>query len=180
MNRRTLTQLALGGVLVAALSACAVVSEPERSASPTVSVPPVTAPTDAPSAEATTAPSDDDVVGTVVRFSSDRTSVDVTISADSPAVRDFLSRLPLDVTFEEFAGREKITYLEPDLNWQGSPGFDPSDGDLIYYTPWGNLGFYYNADGIHYSDATLEIGTYDASAEQLALLEGSVRIEVVE
>ena len=46
-------------------------------------------------------------------------------------------------------------------------GHDPEDGDLIYYVPWGNLGFYYNAEGIGYSDATIHLGTYDAQLEQL-------------
>ncbi len=38
----------------------------------------------------------------------------------------------------------------------------------------------YNADGIDYSDATLHIGTYVATEEQLSLLEGGpVTVEVV-
>ena len=61
------------------------------------------------------------------------------------------------------------------------PGSDPEDGDLIYYIPWGNLGFYYNTAGVGYSDATLHIGTYDATEEQLSLLEGgTVTIEIVD
>ncbi|WP_344783092.1 cyclophilin-like fold protein [Microbacterium kribbense] len=119
-------------------------------------------------------------MGTVVRFASDRTSVGVTVGEDSPTVRDFLSRLPLEMTFEEFNGREKIAYFDPELTTEGSPGSDPENGDLIYFASWGNLGFYYNADGIDYSDATIHIGTYSAAADQLALLEGGqVTIEVV-
>jgi hypothetical protein len=139
-------------------------------------------------AEPTPEPSDsatDDaaasVVGTVVRFTSGRTFVDVTVEEDSPGVRDFLSMLPLEVTIEEFNGREKIAYLPRELEYEGSRGSDPEDGDLIYYTPWGNLGFYYNADGIEYSDSTLHIGTYQATEEELSLLEGAgVTIEIVE
>ena len=120
-------------------------------------------------------------VGTVVRFTSERTSVDVTVGMDSPGVRDFLSMLPLEVTIEEFSGREKIAYLPRELEYEGSPGSDPADGDLIYYAPWGNLGFYYNAAGIEYSDSTLHIGTYDASEAELSLLEGGgVTIEIVD
>ncbi|MFK3834821.1 cyclophilin-like fold protein [Microbacterium sp. NPDC087868] len=119
-------------------------------------------------------------MGTVVRFTSDRTSVDVTIGEDSPGVRDFLSLLPTQLTFEEFNGKEKISYLPRELNYEGSPGSDPEDGDLIYFTPWGNLGFYYDASGIDYSDATLHIGTYNATEDQLALLEGSVTVEIVD
>ncbi len=118
------------------------------------------------------------IIGTVVRFTSEATSVDVTIGADSPAVRDFLSMLPLTLTLEEHAGREKIGYLPRALTLDGSPGSDPEDGDLIYFIPWGNLGFYYNAEGIGYSDQTLHIGTYETSPEQLEALEGTVTIEV--
>jgi hypothetical protein len=119
------------------------------------------------------------IIGTIVRFTSEATSVDVTIGADSPAVRDFLSMLPLTLTLEEHAGREKIGYLPRALTLDGSPGSDPENGDLIYFVPWGNLGFYYNAEGIAYSDQTLHIGTYEASPEQLEALEGTVSIDVV-
>ena len=123
----------------------------------------------------------DQIVGTIVRFTSDRTTVDVTIGEDNPTVRDFLSLLPVEVGVEEFSGREKIASLSRELTTEGSPGSDPEDGDLIYFAPWANLGFYYNADGIGYSDATIHIGSYTATADQLALLEGSpVTIELVD
>ncbi|NAZ85728.1 hypothetical protein GTR00_06375 [Kineococcus sp. T90] len=120
------------------------------------------------------------VVGTVVRFTSPRTSVDVTIGQDSPASRDLLSMLPLTLPVQDLAGREKISYLPRELQHAGTPGSDPEDGDLIYFTPWGNLGFYYDASGIGYSDDTLHLGTYEAAIEQLEVLEGeAVRVEVV-
>jgi hypothetical protein len=118
------------------------------------------------------------VIGNIVRFTSEATSLDVTIGADTPAVRDFLSMLPLTLTLEEYAGREKIGYLPRPLTHHGSPGSDPEDGDVIYFTPWGNLGFYYNTSGVGYSDLTLHIGTYQASLEQLEELEGTVTIDV--
>ena len=121
----------------------------------------------------------DGVVGTVVRFSNDSYQVDVTIDEDNPTVRDLLSRLPLTMVVEEYAGREKIGYFDPRLEIAGSPGTDPEDGDLIYFTPWGNFGFYYNASGIGYSDQTIHLGTYQASAQDLQRLEGSVTIDVV-
>lgn len=169
--------------LIAAIAACAPTpgaqpGESRAAASPTAA-PTAAMPETAPSAAAS-AEAPDRVEGTAVRFTSDRTSVEVTIGEDSPAVRDFLSMLPLQVPFEEFAGREKIAYLPRELNHTGSPGSDPEDGDLIYFTSWGNLGFYYNAEGIDYSDATLHIGTYSATEEQLSLLEGDVTIEIVD
>ncbi|MDV6268453.1 cyclophilin-like fold protein [Rhodococcus globerulus] len=118
--------------------------------------------------------------GTVVRFTSGETAVDVTIESDNPTTRDFLSMLPLTLSVEEFAGREKISQLPRKLETDRSPGSDPEDGDLIYYAPWGNIGFYYDTDGIGYSDQTIHLGTYDGSVEQLSRLEGGdVTAEVV-
>lgn len=121
-----------------------------------------------------------EIVGTTVRFSSNATSVDVAIGEDHPAARDFLSMLPLTITVEEFSGREKISYLPRELRHRGSPGSDPESGDLIYFVPWGNLGFYYNAEGIGYSDDTIHLGTYHASVEQLERLEGEVAVEIID
>lgn len=116
----------------------------------------------------------------LVRFTSGETAVDVTITPDNPTARDFLSLLPLTLPVEEFAGREKLGQLPRGLETTGSPGSDPEDGDLIYFIPWGNVGFYYNTDGIGYSDQTIHLGTYNATAEQLARLEGgSVSVQIV-
>lgn len=133
--------------------------------SPTAQAP---TPTIAPSPPEPAAPEE-----TVVRFSSDGTVVDVTIAPDSPAASDFISMLPLTLTVEEYGGREKISYLPRSLDTSTSAGSTPVVGDLSYYAPWGNLVFYYNTDGIGYSDQTIHLGTYSATPEQLALLEGS-------
>lgn len=181
MKRRNFTVVGTA-VLFATISACTPAPEAPRSRAPTSAIPssssatPEATPTTSASPEAT-----DQVVGTVVRFTSDRTSIDVTIDEDNPAVRDLLTMLPLELPIEEFDGSEKIASLPRELNHAGSPGSDPEDGDLIYYTPWGNLGFYYDTAGIGYSDATLHIGTYAATEEQLSLLEGgTVTIEIVD
>src|SRR5215213_6688210 len=145
-------------------------AKPARTDSPAS---PTIAPSAPPAASSETPDGDvEQVVGTVVRFSAGSTSVEVAIGEDNPAVRDFLSMLPLTLTLEEFDGREKISYLPRKLEHAGSPGSDPEDGDLIYYTPWGNLGFYYNTAGIGYADDVIHLGTYDASLEQLAQLAG--------
>ena len=87
--------------------------------------------------------------------------------------------LPLTVTMEEFARREKIADLPRPLQFEGTPGSDPQDGDLIYFVPWGNLGFYYNTSGIGFSDQTIHLGRYNATPDELARFEDQeVRVEV--
>jgi hypothetical protein len=143
-------------------------------------VQPTVAPSTTVTASAATVGGGSQIVGTRVRFSAGTKSVEVTIGEDNPAARDFLSMLPLTLKLEEFTGREKISYLPRKLAHTGSPGTDPEDGDLIYYVPWGNLGFYYNTAGVGYSDQTIHIGKYTASREQLSQLEGqNVTVEVV-
>jgi hypothetical protein len=125
-------------------------------------------------------PDIDAVDATIVRFTSGETHIDVTMTNDTSTSRDFLSMLPLTLALEEFNGREKISYLPRRLDTTGSGGSDPEDGDLIYFVPWGNLGFYYNAEGIGYSDEVIRLGTYEATLDELALLEGDgVTVEIV-
>lgn len=160
MKRRT------AGVLLLALAVVSCSPSPTGEATPS-------------SASATSSPAAGSVVGTVVRFSAGSVSLDVTIGEDNPATRDFLSMLPLTVTMEEFAGREKIADLPRPLHYKGSPGSDPEDGDLIYFVPWGNLGFYYNTSGIGFSDQTIHLGRYNATLDELARFEDQeVRVEV--
>ena len=179
-------------ILVAVfVAACASpsTSTPLSTAVPSAPSEPVPTPTQPASTMPSTLPasssetpdgSADEIVGTVVRFTAGSTSVEVTIDQDNPAIRDFLSMLPFTLTVEEFAGREKIAYLPRELTHTGSPGSDPEDGDLIYYVPWGNIGFYYNTAGIGYSDQTIHLGTYDALLDQLEQLEGQgVIVEIV-
>lgn len=102
------------------------------------------------------------------------------MGSDNPTVRDFLSLLPITTAFEEFAGREKIGYLPRELTVSGSPGSDPVDGDLIYFVPWDNLGFYYNTDDIGYSDQTIHLGTYKATPTELTAFDGAdVTMEII-
>jgi hypothetical protein len=176
MRRPLLAASSLAAALV--LAACGD-DDPATPASSTPSTSP-----SAPRAQApgpSTTPRRNGREGTVVRFTAGGTSVDVTIGRDNVATRDFVSMLPLTLRFEEFAGREKIGYLPRRLDVEGAPGSDPEDGDLIYFVPWGNLGFYYNTEGIGYSDDTINLGTYRASQQQLERLENrDVRIEIVE
>ena len=118
---------------------------------------------------------------TRVRFATGNAEIVVRV-VDNPTSRDFVSKLPLTLSFEEFAGREKISYLPERLTTEGSPGAAPRNGDLIYFEPWGNLGFFYNAEpdaGV--DDRVITIGTVESGMDQLDRLEtGQVTAETIE
>ena len=117
---------------------------------------------------------------TRVRFAVGDTEIVVLIE-ENPTSSDFLTMLPLELTFEEFAGREKISYLPRELDTEGSPGHAPANGDLIYYVPWGNLGFFYNAEGGDTpDDSVILIGTIETGFERLDELEtGPVHADII-
>ena len=90
--------------------------------------------------------------------------------------------LPLTLNFRDFNAMEKISDLPRTLTTQGSTGSAPVNGDLIYFVPWGNLGFFYNAErrDRSYDDRVIPIGTVEAGYERLDDLEtGPVRVELV-
>ncbi|MGO4275583.1 cyclophilin-like fold protein, partial [Paenibacillus sp. TAF58] len=63
---------------------------------------------------------------------------------DNPTSRDFLTRLPLTLTFKEFSGFEKMSILDNGLSTEDAPsGSDPEVGDLGYFAPWKDVNMYY-------------------------------------
>ena len=87
---------------------------------------------------------------------------------DSEAARDFISLLPLTLTFEDYAGTEKISYLPRKLSTKRAPsGSDPSVGDIAYYSPWGNLAIFYR--DFEYSRGLVILGKLDGGIEALSV-----------
>lgn len=63
---------------------------------------------------------------------------------DNAAGRDFLSRLPLEVTLEDDNNTtEKIFYPSPVLTTDGvTRGCATAPGDITIYVPWGNVAIF--------------------------------------
>ncbi|MNL14787.1 hypothetical protein D3C87_1357440 [compost metagenome] len=100
---------------------------------------------------------------------------------DNPTSRDFVSSLPRTLTFKDYAGTEKISYLDEKLVTAGAPeGSDPSVGDLTYYAPWGNLAIFYK--DFDYSSGLIHLGVIESGIDRLARVNGDfdVRIERIE
>lgn len=86
---------------------------------------------------------------------------------DNATSRDFLSLLPLTLTFKDYAGTEKVSDLPRRLTTDDAPaGADPAIGDIAYYAPWGNLAIYYRDFG--YSSGLVKLGSIEAGIEELA------------
>ncbi len=97
--------------------------------------------------------------------------------ADNAAVRDFLTLLPAVLTFEDYAGAEKISYLDRALSTQDKPAsYDPQAGDMALYAPWGNLAVFYADAGS--SSGLVPMGRVVSGLEMLAAMEGTFEVSV--
>lgn len=91
---------------------------------------------------------------------------------DNPTSRDFLSKLPLTLTFEDYNATEKISYLPETLTTEDAPdSFDPDVGDVALYAPWGNLSVFYK--DFRDSAGLISIGHIDEGIEILTQTDDS-------
>ncbi|MGL6175479.1 MAG: cyclophilin-like fold protein [Vibrionaceae bacterium] len=99
---------------------------------------------------------------------------------ESPSARDFFAMLPLTLSLEDHAGTEKIAYLPRKLTTLSAPkGIDPSEGDLAYYAPWGNLAIFYRDFG--YSAGLIKLGRIESGFALLTTTSAtSITIEAIE
>lgn len=99
---------------------------------------------------------------------------------DNPTSRHLVSMLPLTLSFKDFNGTEKIAYPLRALSTEKAPeGFEPSEGDLTLFAPWGNLAIFYHS--FRYSKGLVPIGHFVSGLDLLAKMNGdfTVRIEAV-
>lgn len=100
---------------------------------------------------------------------------------DNPASKDFLTQLPLTITFEDYIGKEKISILQKRLCMDDVQAEDLSKkGDFAYYAPWGNVAIFYKG----FEDATNDLiilGQIESGKENFENVDGDFtgRIEKV-
>jgi hypothetical protein len=164
--------LAAALTLALGMTACAGnFDEPEdapASTAPTQSSQPETV---APQPTAQPKETEDGVVGTVVHFTGRDVLVEVVIEEDNPTTRSFLAMLPMTLEFSDYGGKEKVATPTGDWDFADAEGLDPEVGDLFSYMPWGNLGFFYNAEGNTFDDSLTKIGETE-DIDQIELLDG--------
>lgn len=97
---------------------------------------------------------------------------------DNAAAKDLLSRLPLEITLEDFNNTaEKIFYPAPALNTEGvKVGCAPAPGDIAIYTPWRNVAFFCKG-GAHSNDL-VKIGHIDGNGIEPLQVAGDVKVKL--
>lgn len=105
---------------------------------------------------------------------------DRTITAtmeDNTAGRDFLSRLPLEVTLNDYNNTtEKIFYPDPALTTEGvTRGCAPAPGDITIYAPWGNVAIF--CKNWSYSNDLIKIGRIDGNGIETLNIGGDITVK---
>ena len=96
---------------------------------------------------------------------------------DNATTRDFLTMLPATLTFEDYAGSEKISYLTRELSTTDAPdSYDPQVGDVALYAPWGNLAIFYGDAGS--SSGLVPMGHVESGLELLSAMEGEFEVDI--
>lgn len=101
----------------------------------------------------------------------------IIVLEDNATTRDFLTMLPTTLTFEDYAGSEKISYLTQDLSTADAPAnYDPQVGDVTLYEPWGNLAIFYGDAGS--SSGLVPMGHVESGLELLSTMDGEFEVSV--
>lgn len=97
---------------------------------------------------------------------------------DNAAAKDLMSRLPLEVTLNDFNNTtEKIFYPEPALNMEGvTRGCAPIPGDITIYAPWKNVAIF--CKSWSHSDDLIKIGHIDGEGIKALSVEGDIKVKL--
>lgn len=89
---------------------------------------------------------------------------------DTPAANSLYEMLPLELTFEDYNGVEKISCLPKPLTTDGEPdSFDPDIGDFCLYAPWGNLSIFYQ--DFQNSSGLISLGKIEEGMDVISAME---------
>lgn len=111
-----------------------------------------------------------------VRFLADGNEIIVELE-NHPAANGFYEMLPMELTFEDFNGIEKIAYPLEALDIEGAPdSCEPKVGDLCFYAPWGNLSFFYK--DFRHSESLVPLGKVESGVEFLESLDTAAAVWV--
>ncbi|KPI56956.1 hypothetical protein IM33_02760 [Clostridioides difficile] len=101
----------------------------------------------------------------------------IAVLENNPTTQSLLVQLPITVSFDDFAGAEKITYTPTELSKKEAPnGYNPSIGDIACYAPWGNLAIYYKDQP--YANGLIPMGHFESGLEELSNMGKEIRVTI--
>lgn len=87
---------------------------------------------------------------------------------EGPASRDFVAQLPLSLTLTNYARIERIAYLPSKLGRDtAGQGESVVEGDIAYYSPWGNVAFFVEPGTAEYTGGLVRLGRIDSGLSSL-------------
>lgn len=97
---------------------------------------------------------------------------------DNAAARDLLSRLPMEVTLNDYNNTtEKIFYPDPELELEGvTRGCAPVPGDITIYVPWGNVAIFCKSWSS--SNDLVRIGHIDGNGIEALNVPGDISVRM--
>ena len=97
---------------------------------------------------------------------------------DNAAAQDFLSRLPLEVTLNDYNNTtEKIFYPSPTLTTEGvTHGCTPIPGDITIYVPWGNVAIF--CKNWSHSNDLIKIGHINGNDIEALSIDRDIQVKI--
>ncbi|MBY2478413.1 hypothetical protein KWV16_16180 [Clostridioides difficile] len=101
----------------------------------------------------------------------------IAVLENNPTTQSLIVQLPITVSFDDFAGAEKIAYTPTELSQKEAPsGYNPDVGDITCYGPWGNLAIYYKDQP--YANGLIPMGHFESGLEDLSNMGKGVRVTI--
>ena len=122
-------------------------------------------------------PEPPDVSSLIVNITVGDRTVTATME-DNAAARDFLSRLPLEITLNDYNNMtEKIFYPDPALTTEGvTRGCAPTPGNITIYAPWGNVAIF--CKSWSHSNDLIKIGRIDGNGIEALSIAGDIPVKI--
>lgn len=92
----------------------------------------------------------------------------------SRAAQELYNQLPMDISVEDYGGKEKIFYPPNKLSTADTPRANAKAGTLAYYAPWGDVVMFYEDFGS--ADGLFELGEAVSGREYIQKMSGKIQL----
>lgn len=97
---------------------------------------------------------------------------------ENAASKQFYEMLPLELEFSDYAEKEKVARLVKKLSLSNTQEYDPQVGDFFYFSPWGNIGIFYEKQPPY--NGIVYLGKLKSDISKVKNIKGKVLIQKYE